>query len=96
MSACKVFSAQCLLLGVCLLALVAAQVPITPRACPANETFLPCGPSCQTECATLNQPCLIRHIRCPDGCYCNKGFARDSAGTCIPIAQCSRRGSYSN
>ncbi|KAH8274341.1 hypothetical protein KR044_003231, partial [Drosophila immigrans] len=66
-------------------------VSAAPRDCPKFETYLTCGPDCQTECATLNQPCLIRHIRCPDACYCNKGYARNAAGTCIPINQCSRR-----
>ncbi|XP_017134624.1 chymotrypsin-elastase inhibitor ixodidin [Drosophila miranda] len=80
-----------LLLIVCsLLALTTAQPPITPRKCPANESYLPCGPSCQTECSTLGQPCLIRHIRCPDGCYCNEGYARNSRGACIPQGQCRK------
>ncbi|XP_022219179.2 chymotrypsin-elastase inhibitor ixodidin [Drosophila obscura] len=80
-----------LLLILCsLLALTTAQVPITPRECPANESYLPCGPSCQTECATLGQPCLIRHIRCPDGCYCNDGYARNARGACIPQKQCRK------
>ncbi|XP_020802907.1 chymotrypsin inhibitor [Drosophila serrata] len=80
-----------LLIGCCCLAAVTAQIPITPRACGANEKFLPCGPSCQTECATLGDPCLVRHIRCPDGCYCNEGFARDASGTCIPINKCQKK-----
>ncbi|EDX15882.1 GD24198 [Drosophila simulans] len=76
-----------LISGCCLVFAVSAQIPITPRSCPANETFLACGPDCQTECATLGKPCLVRHIRCPDGCYCNKGFARQllsSAGHVHP------------
>ncbi|XP_060662797.1 inducible metalloproteinase inhibitor protein [Drosophila nasuta] len=93
MSSSKLLNLSLLL--VCLFALVSAQKYITPRDCPKNETYLPCGPSCQTECATLNEPCLIRHIRCPDGCYCNKGYARNAAGTCIPIGQCPKqRGPY--
>eukprot|EP00099_Drosophila_melanogaster_P000927 NP_001036256.2 uncharacterized protein Dmel_CG42259, isoform A [Drosophila melanogaster] len=81
--------------GCCLVFAVSAQIPITPRRCPANETFLACGPDCQTECATLGKPCLVRHIRCPDGCYCNKGFARNAAGTCIPLRRCNE-GGYGN
>ncbi|EDW43779.1 venom serine protease inhibitor [Drosophila sechellia] len=84
-----------LISGCCLVFAVSAQIPITPRSCPANETFLACGPDCQTECATLGKPCLVRHIRCPDGCYCNKGFARNAAGTCIPLRRCST-GGYGN
>ncbi|XP_075156471.1 venom metalloprotease inhibitor [Haematobia irritans] len=68
--------------------LAPVEVGATRRRCPANEFYTDCGDSCQTECATLNQPCLIRHIRCPDGCYCNEGYARDANGTCIPIAKC--------
>ncbi|KAH8339583.1 hypothetical protein KR074_012284 [Drosophila pseudoananassae] len=83
-----------LLLSCCLLLKVSAQIPITPRECPENENFLACGPSCQTECATLGEPCLIRHIRCPDGCYCLDGYARDATGRCIPINKCQKRGSY--
>ncbi|ALC48167.1 CG42259 [Drosophila busckii] len=82
----------------CSLLLVAAVPPLNPRTCPKHEVYLTCGGSCQTECATLGDPCLIRHIRCPDGCYCKENFARNAAGACIPISQCKRRGgsSYSN
>uniref|UniRef100_A0A1I8MAG7 TIL domain-containing protein n=1 Tax=Musca domestica TaxID=7370 RepID=A0A1I8MAG7_MUSDO len=74
---------------VVLMASVAA-IEASGRNCPPNEFYTPCGDSCQTMCATLNQPCLIRHIRCPDGCYCNKGYARDQSGTCIPIGTCPK------
>ncbi|XP_036338483.1 venom serine protease inhibitor [Rhagoletis pomonella] len=74
----------------CSLALVSGQRGITPRLCPRHETYTSCGPSCQTECATLNQPCLIRHIRCPDGCYCNAGYARNANGVCIPQSRCPK------
>ncbi|XP_017054579.1 venom peptide CtAPI [Drosophila ficusphila] len=85
---------KCVLLigGCCLVSIISAQIHITPRECPENETFLACGPSCQTECATLGKPCLVRHFRCPDGCYCNKGFARDSGGRCISLNKCKQIG----
>ncbi|KAI8120440.1 hypothetical protein FF38_01393 [Lucilia cuprina] len=78
----------------CLLLLIVAVISVNhmgeaaERTCPENEFYTSCGDSCQTECATLNQPCLIRHIRCPDGCYCNKGYARDANRKCIPISEC--------
>ncbi|XP_026479559.1 inducible metalloproteinase inhibitor protein-like [Ctenocephalides felis] len=81
-------------ISLCLLFIIVglglAQPPqlFTPRDCPENETYLSCGPACQTECATLGQPCYIAYFRCPDGCYCNKGFARNANGACIPIEQC--------
>lgn len=58
--------------------------------CPENEFYTECGDNCQTECATLNQPCTIIYKRCPDGCYCNKGYARNANGKCIPIGQCPK------
>ncbi|XP_011177012.2 inducible metalloproteinase inhibitor protein [Zeugodacus cucurbitae] len=61
---------------------------ILHKSCPDHETYTPCGASCQTECATLNEPCLIRNFRCPDGCYCDEGYARDAKGACIPQAEC--------
>lgn len=60
------------------------------RTCPENEFYTDCGNSCQTLCSTLNKPCLIRHIRCPDGCYCNEGYARDANRKCIPISECPK------
>ncbi|XP_012154590.1 inducible metalloproteinase inhibitor protein [Ceratitis capitata] len=78
----------------CLATLSAAQPSYTsktPKSCPPHETYTACGASCQTECATLNQPCYIRHIRCPDGCYCDEGYARDANGVCIPQSECSSK-----
>ncbi|XP_054728848.1 chymotrypsin-elastase inhibitor ixodidin [Anastrepha obliqua] len=77
------------LLFCCSLALVCdAQESTSNKPCPPNETYTPCGSPCQTECSTLNEPCRIQNIRCPDGCYCNEGYARDSNGVCIPKKDC--------
>ncbi|XP_061386002.1 chymotrypsin-elastase inhibitor ixodidin [Musca vetustissima] len=79
---------RCVVVSIWLL-VSAAVIEASDRVrCPPNEFYTPCGDSCQRLCATLNKPCLIRHIRCPDGCYCNKGYARDQSGTCIPIGEC--------
>lgn len=53
-----------------------------------NEEYLVCGGPCQKECATLGQPCNIAYIRCPDGCYCIEGYARNRQGKCIPERAC--------
>lgn len=53
-----------------------------------HESWLVCGPSCDTECATLNEPCLVAYFRCPDGCYCSAGFARNNNGECVLKKQC--------
>ncbi|XP_018571459.1 inducible metalloproteinase inhibitor protein-like [Anoplophora glabripennis] len=52
-----------------------------------NEVYN-CGSACQTECATLGEPCPIVNFRCNDKCYCVKGYARDGNGDCIKIEDC--------
>ncbi|KAJ8732565.1 hypothetical protein PYW07_015164 [Mythimna separata] len=61
---------------------------IGPINCTQPNEHYECGSACQTECATLGQQCPIVNVRCNDACYCNTGYARNSAGTCIPISQC--------
>ncbi|XP_037886248.1 inducible metalloproteinase inhibitor protein-like [Glossina fuscipes] len=80
-------------LALLLLALSLSSIVIRGKAmktCPANEFYTECGDNCQRECSTLNEPCLIRYIRCPDGCYCNKDYARNVNGKCIPISECPK------
>lgn len=59
--------------------------------CGAHASYLNCGPNCETTCATLGQKCSIVHIRCPDGCFCNEGYARNSKNECIPIEECQKK-----
>lgn len=47
-----------------------------------------CGSACQTECATLGQPCPIVNIKCNNDCYCIDGYARNAIGLCIPQNFC--------
>lgn len=58
------------------------------KVCSENEKYFDCGSSCDTECFRLNEPCNIRHIRCPDGCYCVDGYARNDNRKCVPISEC--------
>ncbi|KAI5645184.1 trypsin inhibitor like cysteine rich domain-containing protein [Phthorimaea operculella] len=56
-----------------------------------NESYA-CGGACDNVCATLSQQnqtnCPIINVKCNDMCYCDKDYARDSNGTCIPISSC--------
>lgn len=67
---------------------------INPKECPTckgpNE-FYSCGSACDTECATLGEVCPIINVKCTERCYCKEGFARNSAGVCIPVNQCPPR-----
>ncbi|XP_044744019.1 zonadhesin-like [Chrysoperla carnea] len=61
-----------------------------PNLCGKNEKF-DCGSACDTECATLGQPCPIQNIKCNEKCYCIDGYARNSKGECIPINECPKK-----
>ncbi|XP_018571454.1 inducible metalloproteinase inhibitor protein-like [Anoplophora glabripennis] len=56
--------------------------------CTRPNEYYDCGSACQTECATLGQPCPIINVRCNDDCYCMDGYARDDNGVCIRIEDC--------
>ncbi|XP_018571457.1 inducible metalloproteinase inhibitor protein-like [Anoplophora glabripennis] len=56
--------------------------------CTRPHEVYKCGSACQTECATLGEICPIVNIRCNDSCYCVDGYARDTDGVCIKIANC--------
>ncbi|PZC85306.1 hypothetical protein B5X24_HaOG201802 [Helicoverpa armigera] len=60
--------------------------------CTGPNEFFSCGGACDNVCATLSQQnqtnCPIINIKCNPMCYCEKGYARDENGTCIPIEQC--------
>ncbi|XP_026327986.1 inducible metalloproteinase inhibitor protein-like, partial [Hyposmocoma kahamanoa] len=68
------------------------------RKCFGPNEYFSCGGACDNVCATLDKQsqdnCPIINITCNNMCYCDKDYARDSNGTCIPIADCPRRGKY--
>lgn len=59
-----------------------------PLNCTEPHEVYACGSACQTECATLGQPCPIINIKCNDACYCIENYARNSQGVCIPQKDC--------
>ncbi|GBO13487.1 hypothetical protein AVEN_22619-1, partial [Araneus ventricosus] len=46
-------------------------------ACPPNEKFSDCGPSCQKSCDTIKNPPKSCATVCDKGCFCNEGFIRE-------------------
>lgn len=58
-----------------------------------NEYFA-CGGACDNVCATLDQQsqdnCPIINITCNNMCYCDKGYAGNEKGVCIPIEDCPK------
>ena len=58
------------------------------RVCPANMTYLQCGPSCRKQCgkylsAYINEEC----DDCVPGCHCDSGLLYDK-GQCLAPDQC--------
>jgi len=62
----------------------------TDQSCRENETFSECGTACEPICGTDTNPICI--AMCVSGCFCNKGFIRDAAGTCVTEEVCQSTG----
>uniref|UniRef100_A0A1B0CYV0 TIL domain-containing protein n=1 Tax=Phlebotomus papatasi TaxID=29031 RepID=A0A1B0CYV0_PHLPP len=61
----------------------------TNVTCGRYEVYASCGRNCQTTCDNLGVNCPIVHIRCPDGCYCEPGYARVyEGGSCVKQDYC--------
>lgn len=61
------------------------------QTCPDNEEWVKCGSCCQSTCEAVLKGCNLQCFRCPDACYCVKGYARKTeTGPCKPIGQCSK------
>lgn len=62
------------------------------KPCSANEEWFPCGQAkyCDLTCGHLNEPCRrLYNMRCPEGCQCKDGFARNpTSRRCEPINKC--------
>lgn len=60
--------------------------PKPKNKCGKCEIYKEQGDACQRTCAGLKQPCCIRFIVAPKGCYCKNGYARDTkCNRCIKI-----------
>lgn len=61
------------------------------KSCPKNEVYLPCGQAlnCETTCGSLFAFCDRVYKKCPEGCQCKEGYARDPVtNLCKPITKC--------
>ena len=59
--------------------------------CGLNEDYLTCG--------TCDQLCMDPAVRmcpqgCKEGCFCLKGYSRNSQGVCVTEAQCGRESGF--
>ncbi|UYV78771.1 hypothetical protein LAZ67_16002694 [Cordylochernes scorpioides] len=54
-----------------------------------NEEFSPCGPACQINCTTYNNPPFCIQM-CVPGCFCNPDYIRetDDSSDCIRPEEC--------
>lgn len=56
----------------------------TANSCKENEEYSECGP-CEKTCDERQPLCTTG---CVKGCFCVKGFVRDSNGKCIHPSLC--------
>ena len=52
-----------------------------------NERFSTCGNNCSDSCAAATGP-VVCTADCQSGCFCESGYARNTAGNCVLINQC--------
>ncbi|GBN51317.1 hypothetical protein AVEN_170037-1 [Araneus ventricosus] len=60
--------------------------------CPRGEHF-ECGTACPETCQSIRGPPRACILACRNGCFCNRGLVRASAGRrarCIRRNQCRR------
>ncbi|XP_063704630.1 zonadhesin-like [Culicoides brevitarsis] len=66
--------------------------PYPCEDCGEHASYQVCwSESCDNECRFVLKKdyCKIVHIKCPDGCHCDPGYARALNGTCIPECDCA-------
>lgn len=56
--------------------------------CGANASYLKSGSDCEITGDTLDQEYHNPHRKCPKGCFCNEGYARDAENKCISKQDC--------
>lgn len=62
---------------------------IQTASCPYGERFETCGTACPVTCQNRNDPPTPCTTDCVEGCFCIKGFIRDTqSGQCIPEEDC--------
>lgn len=61
--------------------------PQLPYCKGQNEVFIPCGSLCPLTCATKNRMVKCK-AGCQPGCFCAKGYLRNSKNKCVLISQC--------
>ncbi|KAG8183312.1 hypothetical protein JTE90_002804 [Oedothorax gibbosus] len=60
------------------------------RVCGKEEIYYDeCAPSCHGTCDTLNRHNIFC-IKCKPGCWCKKGYVKNSKGKCIPSSECPK------
>jgi hypothetical protein len=59
--------------------------------CGVNEEFQACGiGGCQNTCEVPDLASRCRPFGCTPGCYCTKGYLKNSEGLCVPAEECKK------
>ena len=63
-------------------------LPSATQCTGANEESSTCGNACSETCAARTGSGVVCTADCQTGCFCIRGYARNTAGNCVPISQC--------
>ncbi|UYV78422.1 hypothetical protein LAZ67_16001302 [Cordylochernes scorpioides] len=55
-----------------------------------HEVYLTCGSSCPDTCDNYNDTSRVCTLQCVQGCFCEKGYVRNSKGDCVLPSQCPK------
>ena len=54
-----------------------------------NEEYSTCGSKCKESCEyQAGRGGVICSLGCEKGCFCKRGYGRDTAGNCVPTSKC--------
>uniref|UniRef100_A0A182K3X6 TIL domain-containing protein n=1 Tax=Anopheles christyi TaxID=43041 RepID=A0A182K3X6_9DIPT len=76
-----------IVLSVLVLCVHALSPTVTTKrpACKRGEEYTTCGNSCAEKCRNSKTQCPTV---CQVGCFCIKGYSRNTNGACVPSHMC--------
>uniref|UniRef100_A0A182N9H2 TIL domain-containing protein n=1 Tax=Anopheles dirus TaxID=7168 RepID=A0A182N9H2_9DIPT len=60
-----------------------------PASCKSGEEYQKCGSVCEEAKCKVVKPKPVCKKECTPGCYCVKGYSRNTSGSCVPNYMCT-------
>lgn len=67
------------------------------ETCPENQEYTNCGSACALTCEDVNKRDALPRVctlQCIQGCFCKRGLAKTSNGTCVEPKDCPKSKSW--